>query len=348
MRKRAWAVLVSLLGSVLFLNGCARQTVQKVEIDPASLKGFAPLPAVIDSSENPVTPEKVALGRKLYFEKRLSKSQDISCDSCHPLDNYGAEDTAVSTGFKGQKGKRNAPTVFNAAGHFAQFWDGRAADVEEQAKGPMMNPVEMAMPSSNSVVAALNSVPEYRDDFRKAFPGDRNPVTLDNAAKAIGAFERTLITPSRWDKFLKGDQAALTNEEKAGFKKFSEVGCQTCHAGAYVGGAMYQKAGLIEPWPTKGDEGRFSVSKQDSDRMVFKVPSLRNVEKTAPYFHDGSVAKLDGAVRAMAEYQLGRTLKDAEVQEIVSWLKTLTGEPYVVQAPKDSKASPAAPKPDRG
>jgi cytochrome c peroxidase len=351
MRKSRRAVWVSLPCLILFSFACAKQQrAQRVEADPAALQAFSPLPAVMQSPDNPVTPEKVALGRRLYFEKRLSKSQDISCNTCHPLNDYGAEGTAVSEGFKGQKGTRNAPTVFNAAGHIAQFWDGRAPTVEEQAKGPMMNPVEMAMPSAQIVVATLKSVPEYRQDFAKAFPGEKDPITLDNAAKAIGAFERTLSTPSRWDKFLRGDSAALTDEEKAGFNKFAEVGCLACHAGAYVGGAMFQKLGIAKPWPSTADPGRFAVTKQEADRMVFVVPSLRNVEKTAPYFHDGSVAKLDDAVRKMAEYQLGRNLKDEEVQEIVTWLKTLTAKlpPNEIRPPETPNAAAAAAKPDRG
>jgi cytochrome c peroxidase len=348
MRKTACAVSVSLLGFALATVNCAHQAAPSVKVDPASLQAFAVLPAVVSSPENPITPEKVSLGRKLYFETRLSKSQDISCNTCHPLDDYGAEDTAVSTGFKGQKGSRNAPTVFNAAGHIAQFWDGRAADVEEQAKGPMMNPVEMAMPSDKIVVATLKSVEEYRDEFKKAFPEDKNPITLDNAAKAIGAFERTLTTPSRWDKFLDGDQAALTDAEKAGFNEFTEVGCQACHAGAYVGGAMFQKLGVAKAWPKPDDPGRFDVTKQEADRMVFKVPSLRNVDRTAPYFHDGSVEKLDEAVKDMAEYQLGRRLSDQEAEQIVSWLKTLRGTLPPVSAHEGPQASAARPKPDRG
>jgi cytochrome c peroxidase len=346
MRKRRCAAVVSLLSFVLASLSCAKKSAPQVEVDPAALHAFGVIPAVMGSPSNPVTPEKVALGRKLYFEKRLSRSQDISCDTCHPLDQFGAEDTPVSTGYKGQKGTRNAPTVFNAAGHIAQFWDGRAPDVEAQAKGPMMNPIEMAMPSDKIVVATLKSVAEYREDFKKAFPEDNDPITLDNAAKAIGAFERTLATPSRWDKFLSGDQTALTDEEKAGFNKFTEVGCQACHAGTYVGGAMFQKLGVIRPWPSTADPGRFAVTKQEADRMVFKVPSLRNIEKTAPYFHDGSVARLDQAVRTMAEYQLGRNLKDEEVQEIVSWLRALTAKPP--EGAIRPQATTAKPKPDLG
>ena len=171
----------------------------------------------------------------LYYEPRLSKSQEISCNSCHLLDQYGVDGQPTSDGHKGQAGDRNSPTVYNAAGHFVQFWDGRAADVEEQAKGPVMNPVEMAMPSEKQVIAVLKSMPEYVDAFKKAFPGEKDPISYENMAKAIGAFERKLITPSRWDKFLRGDSQALTNEEKAGFNVFMETGCQACHSGAISG-----------------------------------------------------------------------------------------------------------------
>jgi len=347
MRKGVYPLLVSLLVSGIAMFACANRQTQRVEINPASLEAFGPLPAIMDSTDNPLTPEKVALGRKLYFEKRLSKSQDISCNTCHPLEDYGAEDSAVSTGFKGQKGNRNAPTVFNAAGHIAQFWDGRAPDVEAQAKGPMMNPIEMAMASDKIVVATLKSIAKYQVDFKKAFPGDKDPITLDNAAKAIGAFERTLTTPSRWDKYLSGDHSVLSNEEKAGFNKFAEVGCPTCHSGVYVGGAMFQKLGLVKSWPSGADPGRFSVTKQEADRMVFKVPSLRNIDRTAPYFHDGSVAQLQDAVKAMAEYQLGRKLNDEEAEEIVTWLKSLRGTLYTVSARQAAQPSTVKGKPDR-
>ncbi|MFH0954431.1 MAG: cytochrome c peroxidase, partial [Verrucomicrobiota bacterium] len=243
---------------------------------------------------------------------------------------------------------RNSPSVYNAAGHFVQFWDGRAADVEEQAKGPVLNPVEMAMASEKIVVATLESMPEYVDAFKKAFPNDPRPVTYDNMAKAIGAFERRLMTPSRWDAFLKGDQTALTPEERMGFNLFTEAGCQTCHAGAFMGGSSYQRLGAVKPYPRAEDPGRFKVTQQESDRFVFKVPSLRNVEKTGPYFHDGRVASLETAVREMAEYQLGRNLSEQEVGRIVAFLRVLTGrlpEDYI-KAPTLPKSTAKTPKPD--
>jgi cytochrome c peroxidase len=320
------------------------------EIDQAALKAFAPLPDVMASSSNPITEDKITLGRALFFEKRLSAANDLSCNSCHDLSSSGADTRGVSLGHKKQAGSRNSPTVFNAAGHLAQFWDGRAPTVEEQAKGPITNPVEMAMESPAQVLTELRRTPWYVEQFKKAFPGEADPVTFDNLGRAVGAFERKLVTPSRWDKFLKGDKAALTDAEKAGFAKFAETGCTSCHNGAYVGGSMYQKLGLVAPWPDQKDLGRFAVTKQEADKMFFKVPSLRNIEKTAPYFHDGSVATLPEAVKLMAKHQLGKQLSDADTASIVTWLKSLSGSPpsaYVTEfkvpgAPAASASASAA------
>ncbi len=309
------------------------------EIEPAKLKPFAPLPNVVESKSNPLTEDKIALGRMLYFEKRLSRAKDVSCNSCHALDKFGVDGEKFSTGFNKQKGGRNSPTVYNAAAHFVQFWDGRAADVEEQAKGPMLNPVEMAMPDGKSVETVLKAIPEYVASFKKAFPGEANPVTFNNAAKAIGAFERKLMTPSKWDKYLQGEKNALTAAEKAGFVKFSDAGCASCHMGALVGGKMYQKLGLVKAYPNQSDKGRYQMTKSAGDEMMFKVPSLRNIAKTAPYFHDGSAIKLDGAVKSMGEWQLGKQLSDADVKSITVWLNTLTGE-----IPRDYIKEPKLPK----
>lgn len=282
----------------------------------------------------------------LYYDPRLSKSQSVSCNSCHPLSNYGVDGKPVSAGHKGLTGSRNSPSVYNAAGHVAQFWDGRAADVEEQAKGPVMNPVEMAMPSEQTVIAVLKSMPEYVAAFQSAFPSEKDPVTFDNMAKAIGAFERRLVTPSRWDKYLLGADGALNEEEKAGWREFMHAGCQTCHNGPYVGGRMFQRLGVENPWPDASDLGRFQVTKLPADRMVFKVPSLRNVEKTGPYFHNGKVASLEEAVRLMGEHQLGIRLRDLHVRSIVAWLKSLTGEIAVdyIRPPSLPKSSARTPK----
>lgn len=321
---------------------------KKDEIDPDRLAMFSPLPATMESAQNPITDAKVALGQKLYYDARLSKNQDISCNTCHELDKFGVDGKEVSNGHKAQKGTRNSPSVYNAAGHFVQFWDGRAATVEEQAKGPVLNPVEMAMPDDKKVVEVLKSIPDYEAAFKKAFPDDKDAVTYDNMAKAIGAFERKLVTPSRWDKFLKGDKSALTAEEKAGFNTFLEVGCAACHTGAYLGGAVYQKAGLIKPWPNQKDQGRFDVTKNEIDKMMFKVPGLRNVAKTAPYFHDGSAKTLEEAVKIMASLQSGKELKDSEVKAVVAFLDTLTGDipKDLVAKPELPKSGPKTPKPD--
>lgn len=319
-----------------------------VAIDESLLPAFGALPAVMESKDNPLTEEKITLGRALYYETRLSASNEISCNTCHVLTVDGADQRKTSVGHKKQTGKRNAPTVYNAAGHFVQFWDGRAKDVEEQAKGPITNPVEMAMESEKNVLAELSKVPWYKEQFKKAFPEAKgDPITMNNLAKAIGAFERKLVTPSRWDKFLAGDKSALTAEEKAGFKKFTDTGCNTCHAGTYLGGQMFQKLGLVKPWPKQDDLGRYEVTKQDVDKMMFKVPSLRNIEKTAPYFHDGSVATLEEAVKLMASHQLGKELSDADVKSIIAFLRSTTGEipkDYVAEYKVPSEI-PAPPKP---
>ena len=319
----------------------------KVEVNAEALKLFAPLPAMMSSPGNPVTDAKVKLGRILYYDSRLSANQKISCNTCHPLDAYGAESKSVSTGHKGQKGNRNAPTVYNAAGHFVQFWDGRAPTVEEQAKGPITNPVEMAMPSGPAAVQVIKSMPEYVALFQTAFPTDKDPITYDNMALAIGAFERGLVTPSRWDAFIEGDQSALTAAEKSGFNTFAATGCQWCHYGPYVGGSVYQKLGVMKPWPIQTDQGRYQVTKEEIDKMVFKVPSLRNIKKTGPYFHDGSVPTLDLAIRNMAVHQRGVTLSAAQVKSIETWMDSLTGPvpTSYIKAPELPQSTSRTPHP---
>lgn len=316
---------VFLFVTVFMLIGFVASASDKEQVNPEAIKLFAPLPAVMESSANPLTEAKVTLGRMLYYEPRLSASQQISCNTCHGLDAYGAEQKSVSTGHKKQPGKRNAPTVYNAAGHFAQFWDGRAPNVEEQAKGPILNPIEMAMPSNIAAVQVVKSMPEYVALFQTAFPGEKDPVTYENIGLAIGAFERKLVTPSRWDGFLQGNQAALRDKEKAGFNTFAATGCQYCHYGAYVGGASFQKLGVVKPWANQSDSGLYQLTKDENDKMVFKVPSLRNIKKTGPYFHDGSEATLEQAIRNMALYQRGVKLTDAQVKSIAAWMDSLTG-----------------------
>lgn len=318
------------------------------EIPASTLAIFQPLPAHFDSPKNPPNDAKIALGRQLYYDARLSRDQKVACNSCHLLDRFGVDGNPTSTGFKGQHGVRNSPTVYNAAGLFAQFWDGRAADVEEQAKGPLLNPVEMAMPSEAAVVAVVKSMPEYVAAFKQAFPGEADPVSFDNVARAIGAFERRLVTPSRFDQFLAGDKSVLTLDEKRGLKKFVDTGCIACHNGVDVGGNSYQKLGAAVPWPDQtSDLGRYDVTKKDEDKLAFRVPTLRNVERTAPYFHNGSVATLPEAVKLMAKHQLGKDLSDGDTAEIVAFLKTLSGTPdakYIAE-PALPASTATTPKP---
>jgi cytochrome c peroxidase len=310
---------------------------------------FKPLPKQYDSKDNPITKEKVELGRQLYFEKRLSKNHDLSCNSCHVLSKYGVDNEPTSPGHKGQRGSRNSPTVYNAGSHIAQFWDGRAPTLEEQAKGPVLNPVEMAMPDEATVVKVLESIPGYLPMFKKAFPKDARPITYDNMAKAIGAFERTLVTPSRFDKYLAGDEKALTDAEKKGLQTYINTGCTMCHVGENLGAATYQKLGLMKPVPGVKDFGRFDVTKSEADKFFFKVPSLRNVAMTGPYLHDGSLKTLEETVAFMAEYQLNRKLAKEDVDSITTFLKALTGDlppAAVIAEPKPLPAGKDTPKPD--
>lgn len=321
--------------------------VAPVVVDRALLVAFASLPTKINPPGGASSDDQIALGKQLYFETRLSKNQELSCNSCHGLETYGVDNKPTSTGHKGQLGTRNSPTVYNAALHIAQFWDGRAKDVEAQALGPILNPVEMAMKDEASVLLVLKSIPEYGAAFKKAFPADKDPVTYANVGKAIGAFERTLVTPSRWDAYLGGDDAALSGAEKAGLAKFLDVGCNTCHAGAAVGGRDYKKLGQAKAWPRElKDNGRFDATKDPADKNVFKVPSLRNIDKTGPYFHDGSVATLEEAITLMGRHQLGKELSDADVRSIATFLKSLTGELPKVERPSLPKSTAKTPKAD--
>ena len=308
---------------------------------------FGTPPAEAVNPANPSSPAKIDLGRKLYYDARLSKNHDVSCNSCHQLDKFGVDNEPTSPGHKGQRGGRNSPTSLNAAFHLAQFWDGRAADVEEQAKGPILNPVEMAMPDEASVVAVLLSIPGYPPLFAQAFPGDDPAVTYDNMAKAIASFERRLVTPAPFDRYLAGDDGALSKDQKKGLETFIAIGCPTCHTGPLLGGSLYQKLGLVEPYPT-GDRGRAEATGSKSDEYFFKVPSLRNIAKTGPWLHDGSVDSLDLMVRVMARFQLGKTLTDDEAQAISDFLQSLTGkvdEKYVAQ-PELPPSGPDTPPPD--
>ncbi len=312
-----------------------------------ALAVFGTLPTEASNPENTVTAAKVELGRLLYYDPRLSKNHDISCNTCHLLDRHGVDGQPTSSGHRGQRGGRNAPTVYNAALHIAQFWDGRAADVEEQAKGPILNPIEMAMPSEEAVLAVLESIPDYAPLFAAAFPEDESSITYDNMARAIGAFERKLLTPSPFDAFIAGDDSAFSDEQLAGLDAFVSAGCIACHQGAAIGGGLYQKLGVIKPYPTE-DPGRVEITGNEADRQVFKVPSLRNITKTAPYLHDGSIQRLDEMIRIMAEYQLGIPVDDAQVSAIHAFLGSLTGtvDAELIAKPTLLPSGPDTPAPD--
>ncbi len=274
---------------------------------------------------------KVQLGEKLFNDVLLSQNKTQSCNTCHPLDAYGADGKRFSEGAFGEKGVRNTPTVYNAVFNLAQFWDGRAADLEEQALFPIFNEKEMAMRDSSVLLARLRKHEEYPSLFARAFPGAKEPVSLLHLAKALATFEKTLVTPSRFDRYLLGNEQALTEQEKKGLEYFLDLGCSPCHSGTGVGGSMYQPFGVLGYyWDYTGsetrDEGRYAFTGDSSERYWFKVPSLRNVTKTAPYFHDGSVTDLEQAVQAMASAQLNRPLEKEELNALLAFLEALTGE----------------------
>lgn len=322
---------------------------------------FAPLPELVDNPNNPVTDAKVELGKMLYYEPRLSLSGFISCNSCHNIATYGVDNLPTALGHDWSVGPRNSPTVLNAALHATQFWDGRAADVEEQAQGPVLNPIEMAIPGQDFAVERIASMPEYVERFAAAFPGEAESLTYENIADAIAAFERTLLTPSRFDAFLQGDLTALTEAELAGLDAFVQNGCAGCHGGAALGGKINARFGLVESYweatrdyvtissPTMPmDVGRFAVTHQEADLYVFKVPSLRNIARTYPYFHDGSVWSARDATQIMARVQLGRELSSDDLDSLVAFYGALEGEipAFALQLPVLPASTETTPRPD--
>jgi len=286
---------------------------------------FAPLPDVMPGSEND-TPERIALGKKLFFEKRLSINDTQSCATCHRLENgfAGVDNQPTSLGARGEQGTRNSPTVLNSGWQDSQFWDGRAKNLLEQAKGPILNPIEMGMPDEQTVEKKIRGIAEYRSAFASAFPENKPAITYQNIAEAIAAFERTLITPSRFDDFINGDATALSETELRGLKTFIKVDCKSCHDGKLLGGELYEILGKKNPYENQSDLGIYTLTKNKDDRMVFKVSALRNVALTAPYFHDGKVKTLNEAVRKMGKLQLDKELTDQQVKDITMFLKTLT------------------------
>jgi cytochrome c peroxidase len=294
----------------------------------------APAPA-----DNPTTPEKVELGKMLYFDPRFSSTGTVSCFSCHNVMEGGDDHRSVSIGVHGQAGSRNSPTVFNAAFHSAQFWDGRAATLEEQAKGPVVNPIEMGMVDLDKTIERIRAIPGYKPYFDAAFkPGDN--ITMDNAAKAIAAYERTLITPnSAYDHYVKGDKSTMTEQQVRGMEKFASVGCTSCHSGAAFSGPklppgqgffmkfpIYTDNEYVSKYRFMEDIGRMQVTMNEVDKNVWRVPTLRNLIYTAPYMHNGAVKTLDEAVRVMAKTQLNKDLSKQDVEDMVAFLEALTGE----------------------
>ena len=290
-------------------------------------------------------PAKVELGKKLFFDPRLSRSGFISCNSCHNLSTGGSDNLAASVGDRWQKGGINSPTVLNSSMNVAQFWDGRAKDLREQAGGPIANPAEMAS-NHGLAVTVLQSIPGYTAEFRKVYKSDE--ISIEKITDAIAAFEETLVTPnSRFDKWLKGNKKALTKTELAGYTLFKESGCIACHNGPAVGGNSFQKMGVVEPYKTAHEAiGRAAVTGKDDDRFNFKVPTLRNVELTYPYFHDGAAKTLTEAVDIMGRLQLGRTYSAEENAKIVAFLKTLTGDQPRIALPILPPSSDKTPRPD--
>jgi len=313
---------------------------------------FKPIPTTPPALPgNPATPAKIELGTMLYFEPRLSASHAISCSSCHNVGLAGVDGQETSIGHGWQRGARNAPTVFNAVFNTAQFWDGRAKDLEQQAGGPLVNPVEMASPPEH-VAEQLASIPGYVAAFKTAFPGESQPVTLANAEKAIAAFEASLITPNApFDKFLNGDESALTATQKQGLQLFIDKGCAACHNGINVGGGRYAPFGVVENPGAEllppEDKGRFTVTKSVSDEYVFKVPTLRNIALTAPYFHTGRVWDLRQATAVMGVSQLGARLTADETEKVADFLESLTGEPPKIMHPTLPPSVAATPRPQR-
>jgi cytochrome c peroxidase len=306
--------------------------------------------AAADEPIQPIAPPQqinigmAELGKKLYFDPRLSKSGFISCNSCHNLSMGGTDNIPTSIGDKWQQGPINAPTVLNSSLNVAQFWDGRAADLKEQAGGPIANPGEMAF-SHTLAIGVLQSIPAYVREFKQVFGQDK--ITISEVTAAIAEFEKTLVTPnSRFDQWLLGKKDALTADELAGYKLFKESGCVACHNGPAVGGSSFQRMGIVEPYKAKSPaEGRSAVTGKDADRFSFKVPTLRNVELTYPYFHDGAANTLTEAVDVMGRLQLGKKFTPKENAQVVAFLKTLTGDQPSFQLPILPPSSDKTPRP---
>lgn len=338
MKKSNLLIFTTLIGlGIIGLASCGDSTQtsqtedsQTDSLDLALQQKAKAIFSSLPESADPNSP-KAVLGRKLYFETALSINNSLSCNSCHLLDQYGVDNLPTSPGHDGTKGDRNSPTVYNSSFHFAQFWDGRAANLTEQAKGPILNPIEMGLPDEKTAVKRIKDIEAYQSLFAAAFPEEKDPINYQNIAAAIAAFEETLNTPAPFDAYLAGDLNALSPIQKEGLTLFMNKACISCHMGPGLGGNMFQKFGLVQGpyWEythsEKQDKGKASVTNNPTDEFFFKVPSLRNIAKTGPYFHDGSVESLTDAVDIMAKTQLGQSLTPEEINAMVAFLESLTG-----------------------
>lgn len=341
--------LVSTVAAVLLATVAFAADPVPADLRTTALEIFKPLPSTTPSvANNPITPEKILLGKALFFDPRISASGVFSCNSCHNLATGGDDNLETSIGHGWQKGPRNSPTALNAVFNVAQFWDGRAEDLKAQAKGPVQAGVEMAN-TPDQVVVTLKSMPQYVEWFKAAFPGDADPVSFDHMAMAIEAFEATLVTPAPFDAYLNGSDDALSDVQKQGLALFIDKGCSSCHAGINVGGEGYFPFGLIEKPGAdvlpENDKGRFAVTNTADDSYVFRAAPLRNIALTAPYFHSGKVWNLKQAVGIMGTAQLGEELNEQEVDQIVAFLDSLTGKIPEVTYPVLPAETDATPRP---
>ncbi len=341
-RRRTIAFVLACAGLSISGLGLGSQAGER-DLQARARELFDPVPVTMAKDAKSVSPDQARLGKVLFYESRISVDGTVSCARCHPLGLYAADGLKTSIGNRCSPNPRNAPTILNAAGQIAEHWIGNRTDVEDQALQSVTGPASFGMPSRAEFESRLKAIAGYAPLFRNAFPGEADPLTLDNFARAVGAFERTLVTPSPFDAFLSGDSVALTVREKEGLKMFMDRGCASCHSGAYVGGGMYGKFGVVRPYweltkSEKPDEGRFAVTKSDEDRYVFKVPGLRNVARTPPYFHDGSIESLETAVAIMAKAQLGADLSGEERSVLLAFLGSLTG-----RIPEDALRIPELP-----
>lgn len=341
--------LVSTVAAVLLATVAYGADPVPADLRATALEIFKPLPSTTPSvANNPITPEKILLGKALFFDPRISASGVFSCNSCHNLATGGDDNLETSIGHGWQKGPRNSPTALNAVFNVAQFWDGRAEDLKAQAKGPVQAGVEMAN-TPDQVVVTLKSMPQYVEWFQAAFPGNADPVSFDNMAMAIEAFEATLVTPAPFDAYLNGSDDALSPVQKQGLALFIDKGCSSCHAGINVGGEGYFPFGLIEKPGAdvlpENDKGRFAVTNTADDSYVFRAAPLRNIALTAPYFHSGKVWNLKQAVGIMGTAQLGEALNEQEVDQIVAFLDSLTGKIPEVTYPVLPAETDATPRP---